>query len=341
MSTWWSMPARVDLGMRAQDMPGLPFAVTNKGWYALFKFLQLTNARNVALLAEREPYIPQRLAVHWGQCISNAGGGDWFLVGSYNGTAVVPAGIVHSSKVSEIEDRFELTPLTGTLTYMWLLSIGQELSTTASGYLISGKPKKGSPMSVTLTKGAKLDITKAAADAGNSTGLSKISFRYGWDVRRGDGAEFDLDGSVVACDDAGNAVPGGFVFYGTPGLSAFGGAIKHQGDELTGATAGDDEIIDADLSALPAEVTDIRSYVTIYEAGIRGGQTFSLVENAFVRETTGVELCRFDLSEDTAPGTNTICFAKLYKHNGDWQFKVLAEESSHEIEGVVAAHKVQ
>jgi tellurium resistance protein TerD len=342
MATWWTLPTREDLGMRAQDLPGRPFAITNKGWYVLFRFLGLTGARNVALIAEREPYVPQRLAVHWGQAITNAGSGDWFLVGAFNGSAIVPAGIVHSSRIGDVEDRYELTPLAGTPMYHWLQAIGQELSTTASGYLVSGKPRKGSPMSVSLTKGAKIDVTKAAADAGNATGLDKISFRFGWDVRKGDGSEFDLDGSVVACDDSGNAVSGGFVFFNN--LSAFSGAVVHQGDELTGATAGDDEIINVSLSQLPAEVTDIRAYVTIFEAKTRGNQTFSVVDNAFCRlvdEATGTELARFDLSEDTAPATNTICFAKLYLHNGAWQFKVLAEESGAEIDGIVGAHKIQ
>lgn len=195
-------------------------------------------------------------------------------------------------------------------------------------------------MTVSLTKGAKVDIEKAAADAGNTAGLDKVSVCFGWDTSRG-GSEFDLDGSVVACDDAGNAVPGGFAYFNSP--SILGGAIEHQGDNLTGAGDGDDEVIKVTLSALPAEVSDIRAYVTIFEAGQRGNQTFSVVDNAFVRlvdDATGQELARFDLSEDTAPGTNTLAFAKIYKHNGTWQFKVLAEESAGEIAGIVAAHKI-
>lgn len=196
-------------------------------------------------------------------------------------------------------------------------------------------------MTISLVKGAKVDVAKAAADAGNTAGLDEISFCFGWDTSKG-GNDFDLDGSVVACDDAGNAVPGGFSFYNNK--SALAGAIVHQGDNLTGAGDGDDEVVKVKLSALPAEVTDIRAYVTIFEAAQRGNQTFSVVENAFVRlvdDSNGVELARFDLSEDTAPATNTICFAKLYKHNGTWQFKVLAEESSTEIDGVINAHKIQ
>ena len=83
--------------------------------------------------------------------------------------------------------------------------------------------------------------------------------------------------------------------------------------------------------------------MAIFEAKVRGNQTFSLVQNAFVRlvdEATGAELVRFDLSEDTQPGTNTIEFAKLYKHNGAWQFKALATEFDTEVQGIIDTHKV-
>lgn len=331
--------------MRVQDLIGEPFAITNKGWYVLYNFLRLTGARNVDMLPQREPYVPQRTIVQWGQIIANAGAGDWYLVGRYNGIAVVPNGVVHASRVGEVEDQLELTPLVGTLTYAWLLSVGQDLAAASSGYLISGKPRKGPnhmSESIQLTKGAKVDVAKAAADAGNTTGLSKVSFRCGWDVRQGTGAAYDLDAGVVACDDAGNAVSReGFVYFNN--LQAFSGAIKHHGDELTGAAQGDDEIIDVDLSALPENVVDLRLYVAIFEAKLRGNQTFSVVQNAFVRlvdEATGAELVRFDLSEDTAPSTNTIEFAKLYKHNGAWQFKALATEFDTEVQGIIDTHKV-
>lgn len=342
MSTWWTMPARADLGMRSQDLLGQPFAITNKFWYVLYNFLRLTGGRNVGMLAEREPYIPQRLIVQWGQLITNAGAGDWFLVGRFNGLAVVPHSVVHASRADQVDAQYELSPLAGTLTYADLLSIGQELVAAPSGFLISGKPRKGSMSSISLTKGAKIDVNKAAADAGNTAGLSRISFRCGWDVRQGTGAEFDLDAGVVACDANGLAVDReGFVYFNN--LTGYNGAIKHQGDELTGAVAGDDEIIEIDLTSLPPTISDLRLYVAIFDAKARGNQTFALVNNAFVRlvdEVTGAELARFDLTEDTAPGTNTIEFAKLYQHNGSWQFKVLATEFDTEVQGIIDTHKV-
>lgn len=339
MSTWWSMVPRADLGMRPTDLPGRPFAVTNKGWYFLYRFLTAAGARSLRIMTEQEAFVPTRLAVHWGQCIGNASTGDWLLVGRFDGQSVIADGIVHASQATQLGDQFELSDLATTPAYMWLLGIGQELASTVSGYLISGKPRKGNPMSVVLEKGDKLDVGAAVADAAGTPG--KIRIALGWDARKGEGEEFDLDASLVACDDAGNAVTGGFCYFSQ--LSILGGAIVHQGDELTGATAGDDEQIVVDLAAIPAEVTQMIVYVTIFKAKTRGNQTFNQVDNAFVRiidDVTGVELCRYDLTEDAKKGANTLQFAKLYRHNGGWPFKVLAEAFVDEIDGVVTTHKI-
>jgi tellurium resistance protein TerD len=326
--------------MRPGDLPGVPFAITNRGWYRLHRFLRSTGARNVDLMAEQEAFVPSRLAVHWGQCISSAGAGDWYLIGSFDGHAVVPSGIVHANHARGLEDQFELTPLAGTLTYMWLLSIGQELSTAVSGYLISGKPRKGSPMSYSTTKGEKVDLDKAAADAG-TPGLTKLRVGLGWDARKSDGADFDLDAVVLGLNSSGKVVSDDWrVFFNNK--TAPGNAIVHNGDNLTGDGDGDDETVDIDLSAIPDDVTDLRIYVTIYEATKRGNLNFGLVQNAFIRiyePDSGTEVLRFDLSED-AGVTQSLEFGKIYRTapGAPWNFKAIADGHKHELDGVFAAH---
>ncbi len=338
MSTWWSIAARADLVV-ATNTWDRPFAISNKGWHLLYRFLKASGARSIDLMAEWEPFVPTRIVTQWGQCIANTSVGDWFLVGHYDGHAVVASGIVHARDVDTVSDRCELTPLQGTATYLWLLDIGQELSTAPSGYLISGKPRKGSLMSVSTVKGDKVDLGKAAADQGGTSGLTKLGIRLGWDVRRGDGAEFDLDALVCGLGADGKLIsPEWRVFYNQ--LSSPAGAIVHQGDELTGAKQGDDEVILVDLTKLPADVVDLRVYVTIYEASKRGNQTFAQVENAFVRitdEDTGTELCRYDLTEDAGQHAS-IEFAKVYFNNGAWAFRAIGNTFDYEIDGVFAAH---
>lgn len=193
-------------------------------------------------------------------------------------------------------------------------------------------------MSQSLTKGEKLDLGKAVADAGGA-GLGKIRIGLGWDVRQGDGPEVDLDAVVIGCNGAGKAVSEDWrIFFNHKNSPA--DAIVHGGDNLTGAGDGDDEVVAVDLSALPADVESLEIYVTIYEADIRGKLNFGLVRNAFVRivdDSTGTELGRFDLSED-AGATTSLHFARVYRNNGTWAFKALGQGLKVELDGVFAAH---
>src|SRR6185295_17671735 len=143
---------------------------------------------------------------------------------------------------------------------------------------------------INLSKGANVDITK---EAGGTLTVARIGL--GWDARKGDGDPFDLDASVVGCDENGlSAGADWFVFYNR--LRSPGDAIVHQGDERTGDTEGDDEQIVVDLTKLPANIFELAVAVTIHEAAQRG-QNFGQVSNAYVRvsdETTGTELTRYD-----------------------------------------------
>lgn len=337
MSTWWSIVARTDLGLKPGDLGDRSFAITNRGWYMLRDFLKAVNAQELDVLAQPEAFISSRLCVHWGHCLDDLSSGRWWLIGRWNGQSVVPAGLVRTTDLGTLGLRDEITNIEGTPTYMWLLTMGQELSTAPSGYLMTGKPRKGNPMSVTLSKGDKFNLGKP-----EDGGLTKVRIALGWDARQGEGDAYDLDASLVSLTDSGvSHNEDGFVYFNHP--NGYGGAIAHQGDELTGATAGDDETIIVNLAALPAEVVDLRVYVTIFEAHKRKGQTFSQVDNAFVRivdESTGVEVCRFDLTEDTASGVNALEFGKLYKHDGSWHFKAIGEGHTDEIDGIVTRYKI-
>jgi tellurium resistance protein TerD len=83
--------------------------------------------------------------------------------------------------------------------------------------------------------------------------------------------------------------------------------------------------------------------VTIHEAKARGGQNFGLVENAFVRvvdESTGTELARFDLTEDTTDGVNALVFGKLYRHGASWNFRAIGDGFKDELDGLATAYKI-
>lgn len=131
--------------------------------------------------------------------------------------------------------------------------------------------------------------------------LTRVRVGLGWDPATG-GEEIDLDASVIAYGERPGMFGGGgyevkaTVYFGAK--SAFGGAIRHCGDNLTGHGDGDDECIDVDLSALPAEVAALAVVVNSYS-----GHPFAAVRSAHCRlldAATDAELVRIDLSASTA-----------------------------------------
>lgn len=100
------------------------------------------------------------------------------------------------------------------------------------------------------------------------------------------------------------------------------GSIQHMGDNLTGAGEGDDEQIFVDLNSVPNDVGCIVFAVNIYEA-FKRNQHFGMIRNAFIRVVDydrGVELCRFNLSENYANQTALIAGDIIRTPDG-WEFR--------------------
>lgn len=173
-------------------------------------------------------------------------------------------------------------------------------------------------MPINLSKGQKVDLTKT------NPGLTKIMVGLGWDVNAFDsGSAFDLDAAAFMVGENGKCpTDNEFIFYGN--LEHASGAVKHLGDNLTGAGDGDDEQIQIDLAQIPANVAKIAFTVTIYDAETRR-QNFGQVQNSFIRivdEASGTELIRYDLGEDFSIET-AVVVGELYRHNGEWKFNAI------------------
>ncbi|MDE6088711.1 MAG: TerD family protein [Oscillospiraceae bacterium] len=173
-------------------------------------------------------------------------------------------------------------------------------------------------MAVNLSKGQKVDLTKG------NPGLTKIMVGLGWDVNKYDGGfAFDLDASVFMLGENGKVLSDGdFVFYGNKEHTS--GSVVHAGDNLTGEGDGDDEVIQVDLSRVPANISRIAFTVTIYEADERN-QNFGQVNNSYIRvvnQANGEELIHFDLGEDFSIET-AVVVAELYRYNGEWKFNAI------------------
>lgn len=189
-------------------------------------------------------------------------------------------------------------------------------------------------MAVSLSKGSNVSLSKEAP------GLSEVVVGLGWDARKTDGTEFDLDASVFVTGESGKVLnDSGFIFYNNK-LSA-DGSIEHQGDNRSGAGDGDDEQVNVKLTSLAVDVKKLVFAVTIHDAEARK-QSFGQVSNAYIRvvnKADGKELARFDLSEDASTETAMI-FGELYRHNDEFKFKAIGQGFAGGLKPLAEAHGV-
>ncbi len=156
------------------------------------------------------------------------------------------------------------------------------------------------PSTINLDKG-KVSLAKRQTVSLTKTGappLRRVAMGLGWDPARG-GRDIDLDASVVVIGRNGKKADA--VWFMSK--SAYGGALEHAGDNLTGHGDGDDETITVDLGRLPADVAALVFVVNSFQ-----GQKFTDVASAYCRLLdleTGAELVRFDLT-DSAPRTGVV-----------------------------------
>lgn len=183
-------------------------------------------------------------------------------------------------------------------------------------------------MALTLEKGSNLSLTKT------DPGLRKALVGLGWDARTTNGTAFDLDASAILVGANGKVrSDADFIFYQQ--LSDAAGSVVHQGDNTTGAGDGDDEQILIDLTLVPSDIDRVVIVVSIYDAAARG-QNFGQVRNSYVRilnKETEAEIANFELGEEVA-SENSVIFAEVYRHNGDWKFKAVGQGFTDGLGGI-------
>ncbi len=186
-------------------------------------------------------------------------------------------------------------------------------------------------MSVSLQKGQKVDLTKGNA------GLSRIMIGLGWDEAeqnpkgvlslfkgREKKQDIDCDASAILCQNGKCMGKQDVVYFGN--LKHFSNAVKHMGDNLTGAGEGDDEQIMVELNSIPSQYDKIIFVVNIYKA-IERKQDFGMIKNAFIRivdTRTNIELCKYNLSENL-DGMYAMVFGEVYKKDNEWKFNAIGQ----------------
>ncbi|MBF0284471.1 MAG: TerD family protein [Magnetococcales bacterium] len=174
-------------------------------------------------------------------------------------------------------------------------------------------------MAISLQKGGNVSLSKEAP------GLKEVIVGLGWDVRRTDGADFDLDASVFVLNDQGKVRNDqDFIFYNNRKSPC--GHVEHLGDNKTGAGEGDDEQVRIKLEALAPEIAKVALSVTIHDADSRR-QNFGQIQKAFIRVINAAdnkEIVRYDLSEDYSTETAVI-FGEVYRHGTEWKFRAVGQ----------------
>lgn len=202
-------------------------------------------------------------------------------------------------------------------------------------------------MAVSLTKGQKVNLSKAVEK------LANVTVGLGWDMAQ-NGNSIDCDSSVFVLRESTKQISkkitsglfglfsktkteevaecgltrsDDIVYYGN--LTHDSGCIKHRGDNLVGGTGkrNDDEQITIDLKKMPEDIKKLVVAVNIYNCRVRG-QHFGMIKNCYTRivdDATKEEICRYNLTDDYNRCTALIV-GELYRdENNEWQFKAIGE----------------
>lgn len=165
-------------------------------------------------------------------------------------------------------------------------------------------------MSLTLTKGQKLSLTK---EVPGGAALTSATLGLGWRTT----GTVDLDASCVLLGADGSIADTVWFRH----EDSADGSVRHSGDELSGGSGADDEQIVVHLDRVASSVERIVFTVTSFLS-----QPFTEVESAFVRlvdNKTGNELCRFDLAGKV--DATAMIMAQLVRDGSDWSFAAIGE----------------
>ncbi|MFI2073803.1 TerD family protein [Streptomyces triculaminicus] len=188
-------------------------------------------------------------------------------------------------------------------------------------------------MAVNLTKGGNFSLTR------NEPGIASLVVGLGWKVNTGPG-DVDLDASALVLGGDGRVLSDEhFVFFNNRATPE--NSVRHTGDNKTGEGDGDDEQIAVDFTLLPAQAESVVFVVSIHDEN-GPAITFGRVRDAYIRvvhQATGVEMCRFELTEDAHDQTAMV-FGQLYRREGEWKFRAIGQGYAAGLAGIAKDYGV-
>ncbi len=192
------------------------------------------------------------------------------------------------------------------------------------------------------------DVAKSAIGKGEQIDLlSRVpSLRIlhagvGWDQKSQESEAIDIDLSVFLLDRKDMTQQDEhFVFYNQ--LIACDGAVKHEGDNRTGAGEGDDESVFMDLNGISFDIFKIVFVLSIYDETAKGDH-FGLIRNMhfrLVNREDSTEICRFNLPEGEYENTNAIQVAMLKREGAKWIFETLGVGMKHGLSALATQYGI-
>ena len=182
--------------------------------------------------------------------------------------------------------------------------------------------------SIDLTKNASLDLTKVEPD------LNWVALGGSWDPAViGETADLDLSAFLLGDNGKVLRIPEDIIYF--KNMQARG--ISLDGDNRTGAGAGDDEVISVNLKQVAPNVEKILLAVTIYDA-VNRRQTFGQVNNSYIRlidKNENKEIARFDLKDNYSTETAVI-FGELVRNGSNWAFHSIGDGHQVDLNGLLA-----
>jgi stress response protein SCP2 len=202
-------------------------------------------------------------------------------------------------------------------------------------------------MAVNLTKGQKVNLSKAVEK------LANVTVGLGWDMAH-NGRSIDCDSSVFVLreytkhiskkvksglfglfskteteetTECGLESSNDIVYYAH--LAHNSGCINHRGDNLIGGSGkrNDDEQIAINLKEMPMDIKKLVVVVNIYDCRNRE-QHFGMIKNCYARivdDATKEEICNYNLTDNYDKCTALIV-GELYRdENNEWQFRAIGE----------------
>jgi tellurium resistance protein TerD len=157
-------------------------------------------------------------------------------------------------------------------------------------------------------------------------------------VRWNAGAETVLNDNLVMaailCDADNRALSDEhFVFFNqmtSPDLSV---------QQLESALGGDQDQVEVDLAAVPADVDRIVIVLYINDGPAAQRRTLGQLRSCELRVLNLADNRELVRSEDFAPtldGETALTLGEVYRHDGDWKFRVLGQGYSKGISGIAA-----